>query len=212
MKSLRSIQFVLLSVLLCLLCLMAILSAFRSMGRICPKELRVKEIGKPIITHEAVRHNYLGINQIVSTQDEIYIMYSNYGVISVYKNTGTYMYSISVYSHKNGRVRISVFDDLLYVQDKAGNIYRFQGDTLLDFLPRDQAKNLVKNINFDAESKEYFLKGASIHRQTGDSTSECVISRPFWLIFTQAQVAQPLLFVCALTCFVIFKLLERKSK
>lgn len=207
MKSLQHFSFMFFCILLCMIIL---LSFFLYLGRLCPKALVAREVGKPIVTNEVVRHNCLGINQIVSTSDKIYLMHANYGVISVYSNYGTYEYSISVYSHENGRVKLAYYDNLLHVQDKRGNVYRFQEDTFLDFIPENQVGDLMQHVDFNTESREYYLKGASIYREIGHGVSECVISRPPWLILTQARIAQPLLFVCMLACFVCLKLMKRK--
>lgn len=208
MKSLQQLRSISLAILLCMV---AVLSCFLFLGRIYPKALVAKEFGKPIITHDIVNHNYLGINQIISSEDTIYIMHANYGVISVYDSTGSYQYTISVYSHENGRVKIAFDNGLLCVCDKQGNLYRFQKDKLHDVIPRNQASTLLKHIDFEEKSSEYFIKGASIYRKIENRVSECIISRPSWLIFTQASIAQPLLIICMLAFFACLILPFKKS-
>lgn len=208
MKCLQHTRLIIFAVLLCMI---IILSGFLFLGRCCPRVLAAKDVGKPIIIRDIIRNNYLGINQIISEADRIYIMHANYGVVTVYDSAGIYQYTVSVYSHENGRTKIALLDGLLHIQDKQGNVYRFQDDALHDFIPKNHASVLQQNIDFDTQSNTYFLKGASIYKTLGNGVAECVISRPAWLVFTQPEVTRTLLFMLMLACFICLKLPLKKS-
>lgn len=208
MKRLQHIRLIIFAVLLCMI---VVLAGFLYLGRRCPRVLTAKNVGQPIVIHNVIRNNYLGINQIISEANRIYIMHANHGVVSVFDSTGVYQYTISVYSHANGRSKIALLDGLLHIQDKQGNVYRFQDDVLLDFIPKNQVGVLLQDIDFDTQSSAYFLKGASIYTSTSNGRSECVINRPAWLLFTQSGVTHLLLFMLMLACFIVLKLPLKKS-
>ena len=207
MKFLQCLRLIVFGICLCLITALFILLF---LGRLYPRDLGVQKVGEPIVINEVIRNNYLGINQIISKEDRIYIMHANYGVVSVYNSTGVYQYTISVYSHANGRMKIALKDGLLYVRDKQGNVYRFQENVFLDFVPKSQSGILVQSIDFDVQSREYVLKATSIYRSTSNGTFECIISRPLWLLFAEARVAKPLLFALMIFCFICVKLPVKK--
>ena len=59
------------------------------------------------------------ISQIDTTEEYIYIAYSNPGIVAVYNWEGEYQYSLAFYSDTNGALRMRCEDGLVYVCDYA---------------------------------------------------------------------------------------------
>lgn len=174
-----------------------------------PSELFSTEIGEPIISHYPVDNNF-GILQIVSTDDRVYILQESRCVVSAYTTNGDYLYTIYAYTHSNGRAEIAVNRDVtqinnalgveqgidaelpdnrLYLKDKYENIYVFEDDVFVEFIPKGQENLEVYGLDFEEQSKEFILKGASVYKCDENGNCELVISRPFWLFFAQAKVS-----------------------
>ena len=161
-------------------------------GRFCPPELKGATFENPIVTHGDIKHNYLGIQQILSNEDQIYILHQSKCIISVFETNGHYKYTVAVYDHQNGRAEIAIRNNQFYIKDKADNIYIFENDSLKDFVSANAADSLIKNIDFSAESKDFFLRGASIYKKLTSDEALLVVERPAFLVLMQHGVMQPI--------------------
>lgn len=148
---------------------------------ICPAELIAKSIDDPTLI---VRDNDLlctGISQIVSDDENIYVLFGRYSVVQVYTLDGIYQFSISIYNHVNGRTEIAAYNNCLYLCDKINNVYIYEGKNLIDFVDRNESYTLRQQVPFGVSDSNYSVHSGSIWYAPGAVLQHKVIQRPSWL-------------------------------
>lgn len=169
------------AVVLILLALIGLIFLLNIIGNICPPELIAPTEGTPLIL---VRNSDLlltSISQIVTDNNNIYILYGTYSVVQVYGKDGSYQYSLSVFNHTNGRTEIAVSNNRLYICDKISNVYVFENGTFMDFLDRSESANLRKKLPFGASNTAYDVRSGSVWYTPDHKEAYCLIQRPTWL-------------------------------
>lgn len=112
------------------------------------------------------------ISDIASTDDTLYLYFDTTNVIEAYDLGGNYKYSILIHSHQKGSGRIATKENLLYIQDKEGNIHILDNEDVVSF--HEYAATDYKMIF--SENKEAFYTS---HRTVYDAvTGEAVMTRP----------------------------------
>ena len=148
--------------LLMLIVLLPIVSFASSIGRECPRDLRANSIGVPLCIKRETDLLHTGIQQIVSDNNYIYVLF-NYGVVQVYDFNGEYLQSIAVFNHENGRIMIAANNSKLYIKDKVSNIYVFDDGTFETFVSKDDAAQLFSELNFTSSDPNFKIKGERKH-------------------------------------------------
>ena len=162
---------------------------------ICPPELIAAEEGSPVIM---VRENDFlctDISQVVSDDENLYVLFGQYGVVQVYTLDGTYQYTISVYNHANGRTEIAVLKNRLYIEDKKSNLYVFENGSLVQYLDRTESYELRQRLPFGAWDQDYMVKAGSVWYAPDGVEPHCVVQRPVWLGLYQNDGITMLLFL-----------------
>ena len=148
---------------------------------ICPPSLVAYGEGNPVVT---VRENDFlctGISQVVSDDENLYVLFGNYGVVQVYTLDGVYRYTISVYNHANGRTEIAVLKNRLYIEDKKSNLYAFENGSLIQYLDRTESYDKRSSVPLGAWDQDYVVKAGSVWYAPDGELSQCVLQRPAWL-------------------------------
>lgn len=174
-----------LATILVLLLFVEILFSVNRLDSISPSEFKIRTEGTFIVTKMDQDFLYSGIKQIASDNDRIYVLFGSRCIVNAYSKSGEYQYSIAVYDHKNGRVKIAAVEDKLYIQDKVGNIYLFAGEDFLEFVPKEDSAAITDSVVFNASTKDYAIRWGSIWDISHEGYDTCVIQRPFWLALHQ---------------------------
>lgn len=172
-------------ILLSIILLVGILSVINSLGRICPAELVAKSAEAPVVMKRDNDFLCTGITQIVSDDENIYILYGRYSVVQVYTHDGVYCYSISVYNHANGRTQIASYENCLYICDKVNNIYIFENGKMKQYIDLHESDNIRSKISFGVWDSDYTVRYGSVWHYSDGSIPRCVIQRPVWLALYQ---------------------------
>lgn len=160
--------------------LIAVLHIVNRADSYCPPELKAASPGIPIIKELDNNTLFSGIKQIVEGEKYLYVLYGKHGIIQVYDLFGNYQFSISVYSHKNGRIKLAYQDGKLFVRDKQNNLYAFTDNALSDYFDKTISGKYIELMDFQQSAPNYHLHMGSVYKITVAS-SQCIIQRPAWL-------------------------------
>jgi hypothetical protein len=167
---------------------------------ICPPSLVAYGEGTPVVT---VRENDFlctGISQAVSDDENLYVLFGQYGVVQVYTLDGAYRYTISVYNHANGRMEIAVLKNRLYIEDKKSNLYVFENGSLVQYLDRTESYGTRRSLPLGAWDQDYMVKAGSVWYAPDGVKSHCVVQRPVWLgLYQNGRITTLLILLVALS-------------
>ena len=167
---------------------------------ICPPSLVSYGEGTPVVT---VRENDFlctGISQVLSDDENLYVLFGEYGVVQVYTLDGAYRYTISVYNHTNGRTEIAVLKNRLYIEDKKSNLYVFENGSLVQYLDRSESYDTRRFLPFGAWDQDYMVKAGSVWYAPDGVESHCVVQRPVWLgLYQNGRITMLLFLLVALS-------------
>lgn len=147
-----------------------VLSSFLS--NIRPIKLGYVQLGVPKIVTEdpgAVRSEIL---QVLSSQDQLYVLHRN-GIVKVYSPDGRFRSAIAFYAHPNGRFGMALENGELIVQDRAGNCYYFRGAEFQRFLEHGDTGNIRRN--WDRSSEEHEIRGNSVWYVPENGVKQCIV-------------------------------------
>ena len=190
--SFAKFRFLALAVLCFLIVGLFVLNVF---SMICPPSLVAYGEGTPVVT---VRENDFlctGISQVLSDDENLYVLFGEYGVVQVYTLDGAYRYTISVYNHANGRTEIAVLKNRLYIEDKKSNLYVFENGSLVQYLDRSESCETRRFLPLGAWDQDYMVKAGSVWYAPDGVESHCVVQRPVWLGLYQNGRITTLLFL-----------------
>ena len=195
-----------------LLFLMGCSFAVDAVGQICPWELRAAAVGNPVVLERDTDFLCAGIRQIVADEEYLYVLFGPYGAVQVYTLEGTYLYSISVYNHLNGRIQIAVKESLLYICDKVQNVYVFSGKDFTAFLDHFESASIREQLSLGLSDPRYAMQAASLWRDLDTPEEQCVLQRPDWLVLYQGSVNWLMKFALMIAAGVIIFFQTPKKK
>lgn len=195
-------------ILLCTL-LIGCSSLLDIIGMLRPAELAAPAEGTPTIVTRKNELLTTGISQVVADEDQIYVLFGTYGVVQAYTPEGDYLYSVSVYNHRNGRTEIMAKDGCLYIRDKHHNVYIFSEGKFLEFIDSNDTNDIHQSRKFGVSDSNYTLKGSSIWRVSDDT---CVLKRPGWLVIYQGNLNWLVKFFLMITVGFILYFPNSKKK
>ena len=147
-----------------------------------------KICGKPVIWAEYHDFSKFSIDQILSDDEYIYVLYGEHeGFLQVFDLQGVYQYSASFYKHLNGAFSMALEAGTLYVRDCVHNLYIIQDGKFQDFREREEASSLLEKLNFGLQSRTYRVRLGSIWRISG-AEEYCIIRRPVQATLYQNDV------------------------
>lgn len=163
--------------------------------------------GVPSVSNAEVDTSRSSIDQIVSSETQLFILYDeNRGIVKIYDLHGNYQQTLLFYAHQNGAFRIAVVEDILYVRDKYNNIYIFENHSFSAFKEREDALQILEDIDFEKQSNRYEVRTGSVWN-TKDNT--CVIERPSYSSFYQNNY-DFIISICVVVFFVLYKAYRKK--
>jgi hypothetical protein len=189
---LDKIRLLMLVICFVLMCTTVVLNV---LGLILPLELVGASEEKPIVVVRKTDIICAGVQQMISDDESIYLLFGQYGVVQAYSYDGRYKYSISVYDHLNGRTKIASDGEILYVCDKVGNIYSFSDGVFIKFTDRHESESIKKKIRFGVSDPNLFLRSGSVWHVAEDGAEKCVVPRAAWLVIYQNDALTALLFL-----------------
>lgn len=137
------------------------------------------------------------ISEFAVSQTNIFIHYEKEGLVEIYDLNGDYCYSIRFKQQRNGVGHIGVSDETLYIQDRLGNLYIFEGNMQVGYKTYKDSEGIPK-VGSSLTSQYHYKQGKLIRNKDEYvvlDLSENSVVRPFW----------GLLAVCALILiFTIF--------
>ena len=171
------------------------LFALNVFGMICPPSLVAYGEGTPVVTVRETDFLCTGISQVLSDDENLYVLFGEYGVVQVYTLDGAYRYTISVYNHANGRTEIAVLKNRLYIEDKKSNLYVLDGGVLTEYQDSSESYEFRQRLPFGKWDSDYIVKSGSVWYAPGGVPSHCVVQRPVWLGLYQNDGITMLLFL-----------------
>ena len=197
---------------LAVLCFLIVgLFALNVFSMICPPSLVAYGEGTPVVT---VRENDFlctGISQVLSDDENLYVLFDQYGVVQVYTLDGAYRYTISVYNHANGRTEIAVLKNRLYIEDKKSNLYVLDGGVLTEYQDSSESYEFRQRLPYGKWDSDYIVKSGSVWYAPNGVLSHCVIQRPAWLGLYQNDGITMLLFLLVAMSGALLVFPNRKS-
>ena len=201
-------RLLILAVLLILIVGLLVLNVF---SMICPPTLVAYGEGSPIDTVREDDFLCTGISQVVSDDENLYVLFGQYGVVQVYTLDGAYRYTISVYNHANGRTEIAVLKNRLYIEDKISNLYVFENGSLVQYLDRTESYETRRSLPFGAWDPDYAVKAGSVWYAPEGVPTRCVMERPAWLGLYQNDGITLLSFLLVAMSGAVLLLPKRKA-
>ena len=160
--------------------------------------------GKPTLISEYSDYTNLSIDQILATDDTVYVLYDDHrGIIQAFNSDGSYLYTVTFFKHANGAFRMAVHDEILYVKDCVSNIYSLKDGDLIAFYERDAAPQWIHQLDYSESSHDYQIRLGSVWC-VADGGEYCMIERPV----LSALYQNNLLFLLALTTVIIIGFLK----
>ena len=197
--------------LIVLLALIGGLFALNVAAMICPPGFAAHMEGVPVITVREDDFLCAGISQIVSDDNNLYVLFGRYGVVQVYSHDGAYQYSISVFDYTNGRVEIATLKNRLYIKDKVSNLYVLEDGVLAEYLDRTESYDIRQRLPLGAWDLDYTAKAGSVWYAPDGVLSHCVVERPAWLGLYQNDRITMLLFLLMALSGVLLMIPGRKK-
>ena len=126
----------------------------------------------------------------VDNADNLYVLSNQLSAVNVYTSDGEFQYSIKVPDYPNGGNEIYVLDDVLYIQDKGGNIYAYQNgvyrgraayadddEDAVTINVYDENNRMLYSLTFPSDGNWYsllLLKGSSVYVERQDAYGSSV--------------------------------------
>ena len=161
--------------------------------------------GLPLISEEYALYEHLSIDQIVDDEKYIYVLLGDHdGVVQIFDPQGNHVRSATLYKHMNGAFRIAAQNGYFYVRDYHFNIYVFHDGTFSSFLEKEEASDIIENVNFNRNSANYDVRLGSIWRVTDNVQ---IITRPVESHFINTEILFyiSIAFVLIIGCIRLFR-------
>lgn len=162
-------------------------------------------LGKPTISFQYSDISSSSIDQIVSDNRFLYILYGEHdGNVQVFDLNGNYQYSAYFYTHLNGSFKIAAHNDMLYVRDKRRNVYCIKDGECVEFLAEADAHYYLNLLDFNAHSNNYQVRLGSVWKLS-ESGDTCIIQRPWYSLLYQNN----LLFLLSIALVAVMGIIKK---
>ncbi len=175
--------------------------------------------------HFVDKTNYKSeITDFCSQDGFLYTLYQRYAVLQIYDPSGNYYSSYAFYD-TNGRGRIGIDDEYVYLEDRNNNWYLFKDGTLVKTLPFTDYHSYLEiekrlyddSIDVSSSNDGYlYIRGASIFFHDNEAgTNRCIVKRPLFLIIYQGVWLMLVAAACILGaagCIIGMQVAERNER
>lgn len=121
------------------------------------------------------------ISEFAVSQTNIFIHYEKEGLVEAYDLDGYYCYSIRFKQQRNGVGHIGVSGETLYIQDRLGNLYMFEGSMQVGYKTYKDSEG-IPQIGSSLTLRYSYKQGKIIRNKDGYTVldlSENSVIRPF---------------------------------
>ena len=104
--------------------------------------------------------------------------------VLVFDMDGDYQCSYHIYNESKGSLQLAAENGRLLVADAKKNVYIFENNQFVRFLPAQDAAHILSAYDFGRTQEKYEIKFVSVWRNNGQN-SECVIQRSAYAALEQ---------------------------
>lgn len=127
-----------------------------------------------ILTEETVPFGHVFFEKQCSSSEDLTAEYfESVGIINVYTSDHAFLYAIAVYRGENGRGRLAVEGNTIYVTNRTNDLYQFRDGVCSSFVPLYQEIQIMET----GETETYRKTGDLLIRE--DSSGESVTIATF---------------------------------
>lgn len=164
--------------------------------------------GTPVISNSDITTTRTSIDQIVASETHLFILFDeSQGIVKTYDLKGNFQQTLLFYAHQNGAFRIAIDEDVLYVRDKYGNIYLFDNDSFSTFIEREDALQILEEIDFERQSSCFEVRAGSVWN-TKDNL--CIIERSAYSSIYQNNF-DFIISICLVIFFLFYRVYRKKK-
>lgn len=145
-----------------------------------------------------------------------YLLFEGTGVLKVYDLSGRYLHSFAFYTMTAGSSILHTDSSFVFLEDQFHNIYSFLDGEFMTFYERN-SDNCPKLFNdnqkrISSDGVQYKKSWGSIIAVTPEGSKKTIVSRPFFLVFTDYYpISYALLFYPVFAAGVISHVKRRKT-
>jgi hypothetical protein len=132
--------------------------------------------GQPAVFVENSPLKKFTIKQVADDSKYLYLLDESNGVLLVFDLQGTYKHTISFYDTLNGAFRMSINQDILYVEDTQGNLYILHFGEFERFVKKSD-RAIYDEVDFEQTSSNYEILLDGVYKKAADEDI-CIIRKP----------------------------------
>ena len=141
--------------------------------------------GIPTVQTEPVDLERCKFLQIVDDGSYLYVLSNRPSeCVLVFDMDGDYQCSYHIYNKSKGSLQLATDNGRVLVADAKKNVYIFQNNRFVRFLPAQDAAHILSEYDFGRTQEKYEIKFVSVWRNNGQN-SECVIQRSAYAALEQ---------------------------
>jgi len=168
-------------------------------------------LGNNQITEFSLHREYFSeLGEIAVSNEKLYVVYQNMGVIEVYDLEGNYIKSYAYESKGKGHDQLTVDKTGLWLKTDHGKVFFIHKDGEITEKSLSEYINIRKELlphsetwNVDSRGAVYQKRIISVYKKMPDGSSEPVIKRPIYCVL--AEYIIPLNLIVIIVSFVITK-------
>lgn len=134
---------------------------------------------------------FSSITDVKACGHYVYILYGDKCTLACYDTEGNYLHSYVFKMIKNGKAKLFVVDDILYLEAKGHDYYLLKDGKFIQHIahntPKAQSIEDMLNNSPKNDGISFTIRGASVWKKTQDSTQE-FIHRPEWFVLANEKV------------------------
>ena len=164
--------------------------------------------GKPAVFVENNPLKKFTISQVADDSKYLYLLDELNGVLLVFDLQGTYKHTISFYDTLNGAFRMSINQDILYVEDTQGNLYILHFGEFERFVKKSD-RAIYDEVDFEQTSSNYEILLDGVYKKAADEDI-CIIRKPLDSL-TYSKGWNLILLFCSFITAAVYKLYARRE-
>ena len=164
--------------------------------------------GQPAVFVENSPLKKFTIKQVADDSKYLYLLDELNGVLLVFDLQGTYRHTISFYDTLNGAFRMSINQDILYVEDTQGNLYILHFGEFERFVKKSD-RAIYDEVDFEQTSSNYEILLDGVYKKTADENI-CIIRKPLENL-TYSKGWNLLLLFCSFIIVAVHRLYTRRK-
>ena len=164
--------------------------------------------GQPAVFVENSPLKKFTIKQVADDSKYLYLLDESNGVLLVFDLQGTYKHTISFYDTLNGAFRMSINQDILYVEDTQGNLYILHFGEFERFVKKSD-RAIYDEVDFKQTSSNYEILLDGVYKKAADEDI-CIIRKPLDSL-TYSKGWNLIRLFCSFITAAVYKLYARRE-